>query len=189
MKGVEGVGQKCAENSMAQILGVNFKESATHERQVGRMSGRGSCGKGARQKDGKSGRHKPLGCGRGGRENVVVRELSAMVSRCIWQRSSGVKVEIWDMVAQPSLEDIGQTGQSRTVREAGREGLHGYLQHPPTSTNMPDSKKGDSATVRRAGGLPLVDIDVQISFAHAICSCQPLCWYDFPFQILSDKVR
>jgi hypothetical protein len=52
MKGVEGVGQKCAENSMAQILGVNFKESATHERQVGRMSGRGSCGKGARQKDG-----------------------------------------------------------------------------------------------------------------------------------------
>ena len=42
------------------------------------------------------------------------------------------------MVAQPSLEDIGQTGQARTVREAGREGLHGYLQHPLTSINIPE---------------------------------------------------
>jgi len=69
-----------------------------------------------------------------------------MVSRCIWRRSSGVERESWEMVAmvaQLSIEDIGQTGQSRTVREAGREGLHGYLQHPPTSTNMPDSTTKD----------------------------------------------
>jgi hypothetical protein len=44
------------------------------------------------------------------------------------------------MVAQLPIEDISQTG------------LHGYLQHPLTSINIHDSKKGGSARVRRAGG-------------------------------------
>jgi len=50
--------------------------------------------------------------------------------------------ETWEIVAQLSLEDIGQTG------------LHRHLQHPPTYTDIPGSKKGGSAPSAERAGSP-----------------------------------